>query len=107
MRRVARALLVVALAAGDRAGASRLDDPPSRLDAPPAAAFQAAARFGNAVAVSGDTVVVGALLEDVAGEVDAGAAYVFVRSGASWIQQQKLLASDGQSTARPSRRRQP
>jgi uncharacterized repeat protein (TIGR01451 family) len=47
------------------------------------------------VAISGDTIVVGADSEDTAGGTDAGALYVFVRSGTSWSEQQKLLASDG------------
>ena len=60
--------------------------------------------FGHSVAVSGDTVVVGALGEDaiatgVNGTVDesasmAGAAYVFVRSGTTWSQQAYLKASN-------------
>ena len=51
--------------------------------------------FGQSVSVSGDTVVVGASGDDTAGGVDAGSAYVFVRSGTVWSEQQKLLASDG------------
>ena len=51
--------------------------------------------FGYSVSVSGDTVVVGASLHDTPGGVDAGSAYVFVRSGTTWTEQQKLLASDG------------
>ena len=50
--------------------------------------------FGQAVAISGDTAVVGAIKND-AGSPDAGAAYVFVRSGTTWTQQQKLTAADG------------
>jgi hypothetical protein len=60
-------------------------------------------RFGWSVAVSGDTVVVGAAIEDgsatgVNGSadeaaIDAGAAYVFVRSGTTWSQQAYLKAS--------------
>ncbi|MCA9511993.1 MAG: FG-GAP repeat protein [Myxococcales bacterium] len=50
--------------------------------------------FGCAVAISGDTIVVGARGDDDAGSA-AGAAYVFTRSGSTWTQQQKLLASDG------------
>jgi hypothetical protein len=50
--------------------------------------------FGNSVAVSGDTAVVGARGDDDAGGVNSGAAYVFVRSGTRWSQQQKLTASD-------------
>ena len=50
--------------------------------------------FGVAVALAGDTAVIGAVFDDDAGS-DAGAAYVFVRSGTSWVQQAKLTASDG------------
>lgn len=51
--------------------------------------------FGNSVAVSGDTAVVGAFVDDdpVRG-ANTGAAYVFVRNGSTWTQQQKLTASD-------------
>lgn len=51
--------------------------------------------FGSAVANSADTAVVGARWADVGGNTDQGAAYVFVRSGATWSQQAKLTASDG------------
>ena len=53
-------------------------------------------RFGRSVAVDGDTVVVGAYLED--GDAgnnaanDAGAAYVFVRGDTTWTQQAYLKA---------------
>ncbi|MHC4993079.1 MAG: hypothetical protein ACYTGC_19070, partial [Planctomycetota bacterium] len=59
-------------------------------------AYDAAAgdRFGAAVAVSGDTIAVGAPRDDHSGRTDAGSVYVFVRSGASWVAQTKLLASD-------------
>jgi hypothetical protein len=61
--------------------------------------------FGLSVAVSGETVVIGARGEDsnatgVNGDQDddsenmAGAAYVFVRSGTSWCQQAYLKASN-------------
>jgi hypothetical protein len=60
--------------------------------------------FGASVAVSGDTVVVGAWLEDSSttgvnstpneGAIDSGAAYVFVRSGTTWSQQAYLKASN-------------
>jgi hypothetical protein len=46
--------------------------------------------FAQAVAVSGDTAVVGA-----AGSEPGGAAYVYVRSGSGWSQQQKLVPSEG------------
>jgi len=60
--------------------------------------------FGHSVAISGDTVVVGASAEDSPGtgvngfEGDgadfAGAAYVFVRSGTTWTQEAYLKASN-------------
>lgn len=50
--------------------------------------------FGDSVAVSGDTVVVGAAYHDGAAN-NAGAAYVFTRSGAAWSQQAKLVAPSG------------
>ena len=52
-------------------------------------------RFGHAVAISGDTVVVGAPYDDIATSVNQGSAYVFVRSGGSWSLQAKLTAADG------------
>ncbi len=51
-------------------------------------------RFGNTVSVSGDTLVVGAPQEDTTGGTDAGAAYVYVRSGNAWMPQARLAASD-------------
>ena len=47
----------------------------------------------QSVAIDGDTMVAGAHKEDT-GATDAGAAYVFTRSGTSWSQQAKLQASD-------------
>ena len=51
--------------------------------------------FGISVVLSGDTALVGARGHDVDGKSDQGAAYVFVRSGASWTQQAELIPSDG------------
>jgi hypothetical protein len=61
--------------------------------------------FGYSVAISGNTIVVGALYEDSAATgvngnqsgnsgTNAGAAYVFVRSGTTWSQQAYLKASN-------------
>ena len=50
--------------------------------------------FGGAVAVDGDTAVVGAPEQDVNGETNQGAAYVYVRDGTIWTEQAKLLGSD-------------
>lgn len=46
-------------------------------------------RFGSAVAVHENTAIIGAHGKDEVG-TDSGAAYVFVRNGASWTQQAKL-----------------
>jgi len=51
--------------------------------------------FGASVAISGDTIVVGALGDDVGATVDQGSAYVFKRSGMTWTQRAKLTAADG------------
>jgi len=50
--------------------------------------------FGDSVAVSGTTVIVGAPDADLAAGSDAGAAYVFTPMGPSWQQSAKLTASD-------------
>ena len=52
--------------------------------------------FGWSAAIDGDTVVVGGYREDTGGS-NAGAAYVFTRSGTSWSQQAKVTASDAQA----------
>ncbi len=46
--------------------------------------------YGWSVAVSGDTAVVGAPRADVAGQIDAGAAYVLRRHDGTWTQEGKL-----------------
>ena len=69
-------------------------------------------RFGGAVAIDGETLVVGASGEDsaqttvtngIAASPDnratsAGAVYVYVRSGSAWVQQAYLKAPNAQST---------
>ena len=68
-------------------------------------------RFGSSVSISGDTIVVGARMEDSnATGVDgdqtnnsarrSGAVYVFVRNGTSWSQQAYLKASNARATHR-------
>ncbi len=49
--------------------------------------------FGYSLAASEGQVVIGARGHNMGGE-DAGAAYVFVRSGSNWMQQAKLVAPD-------------
>jgi hypothetical protein len=54
--------------------------------------------FGAAVSLSGETAAVGAPSHSgPGGMVSAGTAYVFVRSGGTWSEQQKLAASDAAS----------
>ena len=50
--------------------------------------------FGCSVSISGDLAIVGAYLDDDNGDA-SGSAYIFKFDGASWVQQQKLTASDG------------
>ena len=68
-------------------------------------------RFGESVAISGDTIVVGASRENsdadgVNGDQgdnsaeDSGAAYVFMRSGSTWSQVAYLKASNSDSSDR-------
>lgn len=56
---------------------------------------QSGDQFGARVAISGDIAVVGANRATVNGQATQGAVYVFVRQGAAWVQQSRLLASDG------------
>jgi hypothetical protein len=56
-------------------------------------------QFGHAVSISGNVALVGAYLDDDSG-TDAGAAYVFRWNGSSWLEEQKLLASDGDANDR-------
>src|SRR5205085_941741 len=51
--------------------------------------------FGDSVALSGDAALVGAVFDAIGANSNQGSAYVFVRSGTTWTQQQKLTASDG------------
>jgi len=50
--------------------------------------------FGNAVAVSGNRVLVGAADDSIFG-LSSGSAYVFEKIGSSWVQTAKLVPSDG------------
>lgn len=51
--------------------------------------------FGRSVAISEETIVVGASFANVGTNDNQGAAYVFVRNAGVWSQQQKLTASAG------------
>lgn len=47
-------------------------------------------QFGQSVSIDGDYAIIGALADDFG----TGSAYIFNRSGSSWTQQAKLIASD-------------
>src|SRR5262249_13816973 len=68
----------------------------AKLTAIGGAAFD---NIGFSVAISGDTVVVGAPLTIIDDKIDQGAAYIFVRDPTttppSWTEQAKLMAEDG------------
>jgi hypothetical protein len=50
--------------------------------------------FGGNFDLYGDTLLVGSMMDDDMGK-DSGSAYIFTRTGTTWTQQQKLIASDG------------
>jgi hypothetical protein len=53
--------------------------------------------FGSAIAISGDTIAVGAIQDDfMSFPTHIGAVYVFVRNAGTWTQQQRLVSSDGE-----------
>ncbi|MBA2554154.1 MAG: FG-GAP repeat protein [Geodermatophilaceae bacterium] len=52
------------------------------------------ARFGTSVALSDDTLVIGAPGADTPAAEDSGAAYAFQRSGSSWTEQARLPVPD-------------
>ena len=62
------------------------------------------ARFGGSVSIDGDYAIVSASLESMdesGGNMlyAAGAAYIFIRQGGVWVQQQKLVAADRHAQA--------
>lgn len=52
-------------------------------------------KFGGSVSISGERTIVGAEGDDIGSNADQGSAYLFLRSGTLWSQEQKLTASDG------------
>ena len=50
--------------------------------------------FGYSVSIEGDTALIGAYNDDDNGD-HSGSAYIFKRYGTTWIEEAKLLASDG------------
>ena len=72
--------------------------PSSNADTPhtlAATSPQANDEFGRAVSLCGTRAVVGAPRDDEGLQTDAGAAYVFRYTGASWELDGRLVASDG------------
>src|SRR2546421_5417648 len=51
--------------------------------------------FGISVGISGDYAIVGSYQDAIGANTWQGSAYVFVRAGTLWTQQQKIIASDG------------
>ncbi|MET0232159.1 MAG: FG-GAP repeat protein, partial [Rhodanobacteraceae bacterium] len=56
-------------------------------------------RFGTSVAVAGDLAVIGAFDAKVGDNYQQGAVYVFAKTGDTWAETQKLVASDGAGMA--------
>ncbi len=51
--------------------------------------------FGFAISLDGNRLAIGAGWAEVGGNTDQGAVYIFDFNGSSWVQRQKLIASDG------------
>lgn len=90
-RAVLPAYAIISLTASALANAQCSPQEQAKFTASDAAAGD---NFGIRVDLSGDTAIVGAYADDHAGGIDAGSAYVFVRSGGIWTEQAKLIASD-------------
>ena len=50
--------------------------------------------FGGEVSISDETALIGSCFDDDKG-FDSGSAYIFIRTGTTWTEEAKLLASDG------------
>jgi hypothetical protein len=66
---------------------------------PDAANLQAGALFGASVALSGQTLVIGATNLDGTSSLGEGAVFTFQRIGGAWVQTQKLVAADAKPHA--------
>ena len=51
--------------------------------------------FGATARISGDYAIVGAPSDDINSNSGQGSAYIFIRQGGNWVEQAKLIASDG------------
>ena len=63
------------------------------------AVSEAGGRFAWSVAFSGNTALLGAPSDEVAGKTNAGAVYVFTLSGGTWTQTHRLIAGDASEAA--------
>ncbi len=85
--------LSVCLALPKSVPAANAQCSPQQLDRLTASDAAEVDEFGVSVGISGDTIIVGSYLSDTT-KIDAGAAYVYVRNGATWPEQAKLVAPD-------------
>jgi hypothetical protein len=51
--------------------------------------------FGLTVFISGNYAIIGSAQDDIGANTDQGSAYIYFYNGSTWVQQQKLIASDG------------
>ncbi|MBI2390734.1 MAG: FG-GAP repeat protein [Deltaproteobacteria bacterium] len=51
-------------------------------------------RYGNAVAIDGDTIAVGAPSFDAGGRAGSGSVFIYVRSGTTWTEQARITPTD-------------
>jgi len=84
-------IAAILLAIGLSPGADAAECEMARLLASDGAAYD---YFGHSVAVSGDVAVVGAYQDDDYGP-ESGSAWVYRWNGSSWVEEAKLLPSDG------------
>ena len=56
-------------------------------------------KFGTPLSMSADgtRVIIGAIFDAVGANADQGSAYIFTKSGSTWIQEQQLTADDGEA----------
>ncbi len=64
-------------------------------DGVPGDRFELGDLFGSSVSISGNVALIGAHSHDTANEFNRGAAYVFRYDGVDWVEEAKLVASDG------------
>lgn len=57
--------------------------------------FKKSDQFGQSIAMAGDVIAVGSNRADISANADQGAIYLFQRQGSTWVQTEKLTASDG------------